>query len=206
MTSTDIPYDLIKSKGYDSIMFCPADNNFIKQKNFGMGLNKSYRYRIFDSKSALPIFFVKFNPTSNLYSQSSKRICEECEVKDVDKYCHNCRYYLCSECSSLIHGEVSNDKEFKSAISHNIDSNISKNKTGKCFYHPEKDAESYCRTCELPICSYCIVMGSHSKNEAAGHQIEEIQVVFKKAEEVEPTEGNRKKVSDSISKIKSHLE
>lgn len=191
-------------------MFCPADNNFIKQKNFGMGLNKSYRYRIFDSTNVLPMFFVKFNPNNNLPLLSSKRKCEECEIKDADKYCVNDQCYLCTECSNIIHGDASNDKAIKQIFDHTIHP-VTKIKPGKCFFDHDKDAEFFCKNCNLPICSYCKVMGSHSRNEALTHPLEEISLAYNRFspdsnDVIKNVEDKKKIRTDLLTKIKSIIE
>ena len=211
VNTTDISYDIIKSKGFDSIMFCPADNNYSKQKNFGIGLNKSFRYRIFDSTNILPMYFVMFIPHDPLSSYSAKRICEECEVKDADLYCTNDECYLCNECSSIIHGEASNDKSIKQIFDHVKIPISSKIKPGKCFFDQEKDVEFFCKVCNLPICSYCKVVGSHSKGDAMNHPYEDIYTAYVKFnpesnEIIKLCEDKKKKGADSLVKIKNQVE
>jgi hypothetical protein len=191
-------------------MFCPADNNFTKQKNFGMGLNKSFRYRIFDSTNILPMFFVMFNPSNNLPSFSSKRICEECELKDADLYCTNDECYLCNECSSIIHGEASNDKSIKQIFDH-VKIPVTRMKPGKCYFDQDKDVEFFCKNCNIPICSYCKVIGSHSRNDAMNHQFEDITSAYMRFspdsnEVIKICEDKKKKGSESLVKIKNLVE
>ena len=186
-------------------MFCQEEHNFTKHKNSGTGLNKSFRYRIFDSTNILPMFFVIFNPQSNQPAFSSRVICQECKTKDTDLYCKNCEVFLCNECSNHIHNndEITTNHELKK---------IKKiQKPGKCYFDQERDVEFFCKNCNIPICSFCRVIGSHSKGEATLHQFEDINSAFirfspESNDVIKLCEEMKKKGYENLVKIKYQVE
>lgn len=183
-------------------MFCNSDHNFTKKKNFG--LNKSFRYRIFDSTNILPMFFVMFNPQSSLPAFSSRILCQECEIKDADHYCKNDDCYFCAECSNHIHLERHMTDHEKIPVRKS-------QKPGKCYFDQDKDVEFFCRNCNLPICSYCKVIGSHSSIEANSHLFEDITSAFlrfspESNEVIKFSEEKRKKAFENLVKIKNQVE
>lgn len=201
----------MKPAGYDSIMFCPADSMSSRSTKTGWGVTKSFTYRIFDSTNVLPMYWVSFSPM-DLSSPliCAKHMCAECEVKEADYYCHNCEEYICTACFEQIHGESSNDRNVKEIFAHRKEQLKSKIKTGKCIFDPDKDVEFYCTNCKLTICSYCKVIGSHSKGEAAMHQLEDIVVAYNKLapdniEAIKLADERKKKALDHLKTLKDQI-
>lgn len=205
---------------FDSIMFCPSDSafnrparstslNYINSNN-----SKSFRYRLFDSANILPMYMVTFNAqdvnSSNPNSYSNKRVCGECSEKDAECFCYNCEEYLCKDCYQLIHGEKTSDKSNKLIINHKKE-DISKIKTGRCMFDPDKEVEFYCETCRIAICSYCRVIGSHSKGEAMFHNLKDIHLALdnenpEKLEIIKTIDDKKKKVLEALNKVKMTIE
>jgi hypothetical protein len=209
------PYSMEKSikkpPGYDSIMFCPADSNTTKSAKTGWGSSKLFVYRIFDSTNVLPMYWVTFSPMDTTsYNMTSKHICAECETKEADWYCHNCEEFICGSCYDQIHGDSTNDKNAKEIFSHKKEAVKSKIKPGKCVFDPDKDVEFYCNSCKLTICSYCKVIGSHSKGEAATHVLDNIVVAYNnlapdKIEVIKIAEEKKKKALDYLKSLKDQI-
>lgn len=109
-------------------------------------------------------------------SSAGKR-CVECEQKEAEVYCENDDALLCQKCSDDIHIYDFNREHAIVPIKNGDQMFL---KTGKCIFDPEYDVEFYCKTCNLALCSYCKVLGSHSKGNASTHQLEEIADVFSK--------------------------
>jgi hypothetical protein len=199
----------LKQPGYDSILFCPADSTGInKSAKYGSGTSKSYRYRIFLSANVLPMHYVTFSLVDqNVSTYSSKRICAECSDRDAIWFCQNCEEYLCEECYNSIHGETSNDKNLKHLFDHSK-IHVSKIRNGKCIFDPDKDVEFYCKQCNISICSYCKVIGTHSKGEAAFHVLEDISTTLQRlnpdtSKVIKLMEEKKKKGVDAFNKIKN---
>jgi len=51
---------------------------------------------------------------------------------------------------------------------------------GNCSAHPESKLELFCTVCNIPLCVYYKITGSHSKNESATHLVEKIEDAYKK--------------------------
>jgi hypothetical protein len=200
-----------KPAGYDSILFCPSDANSNKSTKMGWGITKSFRYRIYDSVNILPIYWVQFNHidiTSPVYS--TKHMCGECQYKEADFYCYNCEDYICSPCYDNIHGDNTNDKNIKNIFDHEKEPLKSKIKTGKCVSCLDKDVEFYCNNCKITICSYCRIIGSHSKGEAAFHVLEEIGTAYKRLipdnlEIIKISENRKNQAQDTLKSIKEQI-
>ena len=200
-------FDFVKKKGFDSLLYYNADDQKNKQSNDAR--SKSFTYKIFDSTNVLPMYKAEFNNQTNS-SSSTKRLCEECDQKDAEVYCINCEVYLCKDDDDLIHGDSSNDKTLKQIFDHKREK-VDKMKAGKCYFDLDKDVEFFCRTCNLPICAYCKVIGSHSKGNALDHVLEDIVNVHKmndpQSNEVLINCDNRRKKSvECLLKIKTLTE
>jgi hypothetical protein len=200
-----------KPSGYDSIMFCPADSISNKSLKTGWGSMKSFTYRIFDSTNVLPMYWVVFSPIeTSIQSLSTKFMCAECLEREADYFCQNCEEYMCVTCYDQMHGESSNDKNIKEIFAHKKEILKSKIKTGKCVFDPDKDVEFYCTNCKLTICSYCKVIGSHSRGEASTHLLQEISVAYNNLapdnlEAIKLSEERRKKATDTLKSVRDQM-
>jgi hypothetical protein len=201
----------LRPAGYDSIMFCPADSMSSKSFKSGWGASKSFVYRIFDSTNVLPMYWVSFSPIdSSIPAFSAKYMCAECQEREADYFCHNCEEYMCAGCYDQMHGESLNDKNMKEVFSHKKEVLRSKIKTGKCVFDPDKDVEFYCLNCKLTICSYCKVIGSHSRGEASTHQLQDISIAYanlapETLEAIKVSESCRKKATDTLKQVKDQM-
>lgn len=201
----------MRPSGYDSIVFCPTGSSYNKISKGGFGMTKSFRYRIFEATNVLPMYSVVFGPVDqNLVSYVSKRYCAECSEKDAEWYCINCEEYMCKECYNIIHGEKSADKNYKLIMDHKKEE-VSKIKTGRCVFDPDKEVEYYCNNCNLAICSYCRVIGSHSRGDALTHDLVDIGIALEngnpeKLDIIKSCEDKKKKGIEALSKVKIQIE
>jgi len=137
-------------------------------------------------------------------------MCGECQYKEADFYCYNCDDYICSACYDNIHGDSSNDKNIKSIFDHEKEPLKSKIKTGKCVSCMDKEVEFYCNNCKITICSYCKVIGSHSKGEAALHVLEDISTAYKRLipenlEIIKISENKKSLAQETLKSIKEQI-
>jgi hypothetical protein len=156
------------------------------------------------------MYIVQFSNQTNFTNVNTKRLCEECEIKDAEFYCLNDEVFLCKDCDALIHGDSANDKTLKQIFNHTR-KEVDKMKSGKCYYDPDKDVEFFCLTCNMPICAYCKVIGTHSKGDALKHKLEDIEKVYKESNPVDSDvykecEKKRKDSQAVLMKIKNMTE
>jgi hypothetical protein len=205
--------DMVSTKpnNYDSILFCSNENASNKSIKNVWGINKSFTYRIFNSDFVLPMYLVTFSLIDvNLHMISNKYVCSECLNKEADFYCYNCECYLCQNCYNHIHGEASNLKNIKNIFDHEKKVLISKLKTGRCGNNHDKEVEYYCTVCKTTICSYCKLVESHSKGEAATHHTIDVYDHYCKLHEegsdtYKMLESCKKKIEEKIDNIKEKM-
>ncbi|XP_061187142.1 uncharacterized protein LOC133195307 [Saccostrea echinata] len=88
-------------------------------------------------------------------------ICELCEDEPVLMHCNSCHIKLCTECvgkhvSSLIskkHDVVGFRYRERDVI------------LPECHLHQHQKCDIYCRNCDIPICSRCILSPEHKQHE-----------------------------------------
>jgi hypothetical protein len=198
--------------GYDSVMFSPI-NYFTSSYPSVQLAHKTIRYRIFDSVNVLPMFYVTFVPHAyHLNTYISKKVCEECSEKEADFYCPYCEANFCNECGSNVHHEFSNDKSVKALYEKHLTSKIpvSKVSAGMCDCNMNKEAEFYCFECNTTICSYCRLLGSHSRGEMVNHELIDIQEHYNKLnpdkeDSMKHLNEKIKKGQETISKLKFQI-
>lgn len=197
-------------EGYESIMFCPA--NAFNQSTTTMQLGyKTIRYRIYDAMNILPMFCVNFLPQAyhlNIYY--SKKVCDECTEKEADYFCSSCEFNFCQDCYSLVHHEYSNDKSLKAMFSNHVGDVIVRSNAGLCDCSNSKEAEFYCKTCLVPLCAYCKLLGAHSKGEMSSHQLEEIYTYYQRLnpdnnELIKITLDKARKAQETLGKLKIQI-
>ena len=164
---------------------------------------KTYNYRIFDSSNILPLYLVTFNYKQSIES-SNKKKCMNCFENDVKFYCVEDVIFLCEECWVKCH----DDNEYYSKMNHEK-RNAILNNTGKCFYelHKDREAEYYCKTCNLPLCSFCKVLGTHSQADTLKHELVDIEVMYHESDDQYKNSKNEiyemnQKVGKTIENIK----
>lgn len=54
----------------------------------------------------------------------------------------------------------------------------------KCPLHPNVDVEFYCKTCEMPVCVHCKMVGNHSSGEMGTHKLIGIGSAWQQAVDV----------------------
>ena len=100
--------------------------------------------------------------------QGQKKICGFCTTSEVAVgYCNDCGEYLCEYCKDVMH------KRGKMFISHSVSSMeettsiTSSNLThffkqiSLCSFHPKYELEIFCKTCDILVCSMCMLETTH---------------------------------------------
>lgn len=199
-------------EGYDSVMFSPL-NYFTSSYPSLQTSHKTIRYRIFDANNVLPMFYVEFVPQAyHLFTYISKKLCDECSEKEADFYCIYCEANFCTECNSNVHHEHSNDKALKALYEKHLNSKIpvSKVTSGICDCNMSKEVEFYCYDCNKTICSFCRLLGSHSKGEMVNHELVDVNEQYnklnpEKEESMKHMNDKIKKGQETISKLKFQI-
>lgn len=99
--------------------------------------------------------------------QDKVKICGFCTTGDIAVgHCEQCGEYLCECCRDVVH------KRGKMFQSHNVSSveeAVPVSSTSKeylhCLQHAKYDLEVYCKTCDIVVCSMCMLGSAHK-----GHQ------------------------------------
>lgn len=167
-------------EGYDSIMFCPP-NIFNQNLTILQTSSKKIRYRIFDNDNVIPLYLVEFIRL-NLYTiKSNKVLCDECDNnKNADVYCKDCFFNFCKDCFDNIHLAQVNEKLlYKINYKEHKSIKLSKKtNSGLCDCLKQKEVEYFCEECKVSLCSYCKIIGSHSKKEYSSHRLRGIDEVY----------------------------
>jgi len=110
--------------------------------------------------------------------------CEECDEQKSSRYCKDCETKQCEDCATHLHKlkkrkdhVVITLKEYLSS-SEKVEKRVEKQQPkvveekdegpiGKCLLHPDIKIAAYCRTCDEPICTTCLLGNhdGHKKNE-----------------------------------------
>ncbi|XP_056006790.1 tripartite motif-containing protein 45-like [Ostrea edulis] len=92
-------------------------------------------------------------------------LCDSCETAPLQSHCERCNINLCTNCVEK--------HLLDSSRKHRVIPFIEKCSTSnypRCQSHPDKQGESHCEKCGLPVCSTCVASGKHR-----GHDIPDIQ-------------------------------
>ncbi|XP_048748225.2 E3 ubiquitin-protein ligase TRIM71-like [Ostrea edulis] len=92
-------------------------------------------------------------------------LCDSCETAPLQSHCERCNINLCTNCVEK--------HLLDSSRKHRVIPFIEKCSTPnypRCQSHPDKQGESHCEKCGLPVCSTCVASGKHR-----GHDISDIQ-------------------------------
>ena len=100
--------------------------------------------------------------------QGQKKICGFCTTGEVAVgYCNDCGVYLCECCRDVVH------KRGKMFISHSVSSieeaisitssNLTRffKQISLCSFHPKYELEIFCKTCDILVCSMCMLETTH---------------------------------------------
>jgi len=99
-------------------------------------------------------------------------VCQECEENNATKYCKDCELKQCDDCVTHIHKLKKRKdhvlitlKEYLATLETKEEKPKQQEKVeekddgpvGKCLLHPETKIAAYCRTCDEPICTTCLL-------------------------------------------------
>ena len=107
-------------------------------------------------------------------------------------YCRHEDANLCKKCDKELHNNkflakhkrvplrCSNTQDDPAATETESDSSLEIFKS-KCPFHSKMDVEFFCPDCDVPVCIYCKMVGSHSQGEANNHRLIGVRVAWKRA-------------------------
>ncbi|SBS93161.1 conserved Plasmodium protein, unknown function [Plasmodium ovale curtisi] len=147
-------HDISKSGLIDGMITTCSSNSC---KN---GLQYSYLYKVKNSEQLLPLLLIKFE-FKCLRVDISIPICESCSINNALYYCYNDKVHLCDICDIKHHEKNIILKNHK-----RIHISESPFQFGKCPYHPNELVETICMKCFCSLCSNCLLIGNHSKDNA----------------------------------------
>ena len=175
--------------GYNSICY-PAQSQVSSSSTEDHQIVAPYTatFRTFSSRSISPLYLVSFN-RDGVEGGVKQLKCDMCEVNIAELYCRHEDANLCKDCDKEVHGNkllakhkrvplrCSNDAETLAAGGDNT-LEIFKS---KCPFHTNMDVEFFCPKCDVPVCIYCKMVGSHSTGAFNNHRLVGVRVAWKKA-------------------------
>lgn len=154
----------LKPPEYDSVLLW---NQQEPKKTFTA--QKSFKYRIFNSESVLPLYHIILSPKETAPKESGIKFCNECGTLVARFFCTACNADLCEEDYNNIH-----NPENKFLFGNHTKEKIDPNKPGMCECNNNRECIYYCMECQIPMCDYCKMVGTHSKGISASHELVEI--------------------------------
>jgi hypothetical protein len=176
--------------GYNSICYPSESTVSNKTKEEDLQIITSYnaKFRIFSAQSVAPRYLVTFD-REGVEGGIKPLFCDMCATKTAEVYCRHEDANLCKDCDKDVHSNkllakhkrvplrCSNDAETLAAGGNN---NLEIFKS-KCPFHNNMDVEFFCPECDVPVCIYCKMVGSHSTGAFNNHRLIGVRVAWKKA-------------------------
>jgi len=91
-------------------------------------------------------------------------ICGLCDENPATRSCTQCGGALCAECERTHHSKGIFKNHLVVDLDKAQDSKISVDEISKrmlCDDHPDEKLSFYCDDCQQPVCSHCLILGSH---------------------------------------------
>ena len=186
---------------YNSYKLLTPDNMtvaLISKDSTGKGL--SFQYELFKNTFICPLFVIKFQQIKeSIQKELDNFFCSKCRQKEAEVFCLVCEAYYDRDCYNVKH-----KAKGKTELSHGAWQELKhKQKQGYCSEHETKEAEYYCLTCKMPICSRCKIIVNQKANAHANHQVRDI---FLSYEEETPNfflaDEIRKRAVEQLQRIK----
>ena len=179
-------------RGYNSI--CYPEQSVVNNNNTAaddhIQVISAYNatFRTFSPQSVVPRYLVTFDRQG---VEGGVKIleCDMCAANTAEVYCRHEDANLCKDCDKEVHSNkllakhkrvplrCSNDAETLLAGGNN---NLEIFKS-KCPFHDNMDVEFFCPECDVPVCIYCKMVGSHSSGVFNNHRLIGVRVAWKKA-------------------------
>lgn len=162
-------------------------------------------YVIFNRNQVKACYFISFAGGDNLEEANADGdICDNCGTEFATVWCVQDKARLCTTCDSEMHSSKVGAKHQRMPLAE------SRALMETCPIHTDKSVEYYCSQCQSPVCVQCKMVGSHSKGDAASHQLIPIKQAYQQALESvsisNPISNSRKTViNDKISLCESRL-
>jgi hypothetical protein len=151
-------------------------------------------YYIFSRSQVECVSFIRFDGGENVAEHTVEdTLCDVCRTEEATIWCVNCSAKLCAACDSASHAV--NPVLARHERMPLVDARALRE---LCPEHPKYHYEFYCRTCRTSLCTQCKMTGSHSRGEAAEHELSPIREVYSEAvaalETTDPTIAERRAV------------
>ena len=180
--------------GFDS--FCTPNTLHDKSKSETSSALLPYRaeFKVYESAGVNPRFLVTFR-RQDVSGADKELLCDNCCAVAADVYCRHEDANLCKECDRELHNNkflakhkrvplrCTNTQDDPTAASMGeveSDSSLEIFKS-KCPFHSNMDVEFFCPDCDVPVCIYCKMVGSHSQGDANNHRLIGVRVAWKRA-------------------------
>ncbi len=182
------PFEL--PDGYDSLCFLHNGKSPSSDSSSALAPYRA-KFKTFDSAGVNPRFLVTFLK-SEVSGADKELLCDNCCAVPADVYCRHEDANLCKGCDKELHNNkflckhkrvplrCSNTQDDPAAAATESDSSLEIFKS-KCPFHANMDVEFFCPECDVPVCIYCKMVGSHSQGEANNHRLIGVRVAWKQA-------------------------
>jgi hypothetical protein len=148
-------------------------------------------FKTYDPAGVNPRFLITFL-RAEVSGADKELLCDNCCSVAADVYCRHEDANLCKGCDKELHNNkflskhkrvplrCSNTQDDPAAIATESNSSLEIFKS-KCPFHTNMDVEFFCPECDVPVCIYCKMVGSHSQGEANNHRLIGVRVAWKRA-------------------------
>ena len=189
-TKESIHHDSMQlPKGYDTICY-PSKSHIKDSSEDDEQIIAPYQasFRTFEKNGVVPRYLVTFE-REGVEGGVKQLFCDMCSSTLAEVYCRHEDANLCRDCDKEVHCNkllakhkrvplrCSNDAETLAAGGNN---NLEIFKS-KCPFHNNMDVEFFCPECDVPVCIYCKMVGSHSTGAFNNHRLIGVRVAWKKA-------------------------
>lgn len=87
--------------------------------------------------------------------------CELCQDESVLMHCNSCKIKLCNDCvGKHVTSQLSKQHDVVGFKYRKSDVNLP-----QCANHLHQKCDIYCKNCDCPICSKCVVTPEHKQHE-----------------------------------------
>ena len=189
-TKESIHHDSMQlPKGYDTICY-PSKSHIKDSSEDDEQIIAPYQasFHTFEKNGVVPRYLVTFE-REGVEGGVKQLFCDMCSSTLAEVYCRHEDANLCRDCDKEVHCNkllakhkrvplrCSNDAETLAAGGNN---NLEIFKS-KCPFHNNMDVEFFCPECDVPVCIYCKMVGSHSTGAFNNHRLIGVRVAWKKA-------------------------
>ena len=128
----------------------------------------------------MPTYVVTCTISSDTHLDRDMVMCCKCGDHPAEKWCLEDQAPFCPECDKDFHDNLQDYRDI--LTKHNRVMITEKPESfGSCTDHETKKVEFFCQTCQVPLCVYCKMLGSHASGDYANHGIIAIENAYSNA-------------------------